>query len=142
MHTQQSAPSRVVHLELHTGDQVRASAFYERLLCWRPELIRASCGSYLAFDAGGGVGGAIVECAARRPLWLPYVEVDGIEEWTERARRLGAALLLEPREGSAGWRSVVSSPEAERSRSGSRSDDEAAHAPNRIRPPRRQGERA
>jgi predicted enzyme related to lactoylglutathione lyase len=111
MRSPQSAPRQIVHLELHTGDQVRASAFYERLLCWRPELIRASCGSYLAFDAGGGVGGGIVECATRRPLWLPYVEVDRIEEWTERAGRLGAAVLLEPREGPAGWRSVVSSPE-------------------------------
>jgi predicted enzyme related to lactoylglutathione lyase len=111
MHTPQSAPRQVVHLELHTGDQVRASTFYERLLHWRPELIRASCGSYLAFEAGRGFGGGIVECATHRPLWIPYVEVDRIEECTERARQLGAAVLLEPREGPAGWRSVVSSPE-------------------------------
>jgi uncharacterized protein len=110
MHTPQSAPRQVVHLELHTGDQVRASTFYERLLHWRPELIRASCGSYLAFEAGRGLGGGIVECATHRPLWIPYVEVDRIEECTERARQLGAAVLLEPREGPAGWRSVVSSP--------------------------------
>jgi predicted enzyme related to lactoylglutathione lyase len=111
MGTQQSAPRQVVHLELHTGDQARASAFYERLLHWRPEMIRASCGSYLALDAGGAFGGGIVECGTRRPLWLPYVEVDRIEECTEHARRLGAAVLLEPREGPAGGRSVVSSPE-------------------------------
>jgi predicted enzyme related to lactoylglutathione lyase len=110
MRTQQSAPRPVVHLELHTGDQASASAFYQRLLHWRPELIQASCGSYLAFDAGS-FGGGIVECAARRPLWLPYVEVDRIEDCTERACRLGATMLLEPREGPAGWRSVVSSPE-------------------------------
>jgi predicted enzyme related to lactoylglutathione lyase len=111
MGTQQSAPGHIVHLELHTGDQARASAFYESLLHWRPEMIRASCGSYLALDAGGAFGGGIVECGTRRPLWLPYVEVDRIEECTEQARRLGAAVLLEPREGPAGWRSVVSSPE-------------------------------
>jgi predicted enzyme related to lactoylglutathione lyase len=29
---------------------------------------------------------------------------------TERARELGAAVLLEPREGPAGWRSVVAAP--------------------------------
>ena len=111
MCTQQSAPRHIVHLELHTGDRARASTFYERLLHWRPELIRASCGSYLAFDAGGRFGGGIVECATRQPLWLPYVEVARIGECTERARQLGAAVLLEPREGPAGWRSVVSSPE-------------------------------
>jgi predicted enzyme related to lactoylglutathione lyase len=29
---------------------------------------------------------------------------------TERARDLGASVILEPREGPAGWRSVVSVP--------------------------------
>ena len=56
---------------------------------------------------GGGLDGGIVECATRRPLWLPYVEVAAIGEVTERARGLGASVLLGPREGPAGWRSVV-----------------------------------
>jgi predicted enzyme related to lactoylglutathione lyase len=43
-------------------------------------------------------------------MWLPYVEVDQVEELTGRASRLGATVLLEPREGPSGWRSVVSSP--------------------------------
>src|SRR5437773_933867 len=106
-----SDPRSVVHLELHTGDQARASAFYSRLLRWRPELIRAASGSYLALELGAGFGGGIVECGTQRPLWLPYVEVDQVEELTERARQLGASVLLEPREGPAGWRSVVSSRE-------------------------------
>jgi predicted enzyme related to lactoylglutathione lyase len=112
MSSQPSSPMPVVHLELHTRDQVRAGAFYAGLLRWRPELVRATCGSYLALDTGGSLGGGIVECGTRRPLWLPYVEVDRIDEATERARRLGAAVLLESREGPSGWRSVVSSPEA------------------------------
>ena len=33
-----------------------------------------------------------------------------IAEATERARELGASVLLEPREGPAGWRSVVAAP--------------------------------
>ena len=101
----------VVHLELHTGDQAGASAFYSRLLRWRPERLVAESGSYLTLDLGGVVGGGIVECGTRRPLWLPYVEVDQVGELTERARQLGAAVLLEPCEGPAGWRSVVASPE-------------------------------
>ncbi len=101
----------VVHLELHTGDQARASAFYAQLLRWRPELIRAPSGSYLALELGGDLDGGIVECSTRRPLWLPYVQVERVDEFTERARQLGAEVLLEPREGPAGWRSVVSSPE-------------------------------
>ena len=44
-------------------------------------------------------------------MWLPYVEVDRVDEVTDRAGRLGARVLLEPREGPAGWRSVVATPE-------------------------------
>jgi predicted enzyme related to lactoylglutathione lyase len=40
------------------------------------------------------------------------VEVDRIDEHTERARQLGAQVLLEPREGPTGWRSVLSAAEA------------------------------
>ena len=49
-----------------------------------------------------------MECGVTRPLWLPYVEVERIAAATERARSLGAAVVLEPREGPAGWRSVIS----------------------------------
>jgi predicted enzyme related to lactoylglutathione lyase len=45
-------------------------------------------------------------------VWLPYVEVPEIVAATERARRLGATVLLAPREGPAGWRSVVRAPAA------------------------------
>ena len=91
---------------------MRASAFYAELLHWRPELVRAAGGSYLALDTGPHMGSGIVECGTQRPLWLPYVEVDRIDRSTERARELGAVVLLEPREGRSGWRSVVSSPAA------------------------------
>ena len=62
---------------------------------------------YMALEWGGETGGGIVECGTSRSLWLPYVEVDGIDDATDRARALGASVLLEPREGPAGWRSVV-----------------------------------
>ena len=100
----------VVHMELHTGDLQRASEFYARLCGWRPKRIDSGQACYLALELGGGVGGGIVECETRRPLWLPYVEVAEIASVTERARQLGASVLLEPREGPAGWRSVVAAP--------------------------------
>ncbi len=107
-----SAPSNpVVHLELHTGDLPRACAFYAELCDWRPERIDVGSGTYWALELGSGFGGGgIVECETTRPLWLPYVEVSDIAETTECARRLGASVLLEPREGPAGWRSVVAAP--------------------------------
>ncbi len=100
----------VVHLELHTGDLQEARALYEQLCGWRSVRIQAASGSYLSLELGDGFGGGIVECEARRPVWLPYVEVTAIGEATERARELGATVLLEPREGPAGWRSVVATP--------------------------------
>jgi predicted enzyme related to lactoylglutathione lyase len=106
-----NASRPVVHLELHTGDLLHACEFYEQLCGWRPDLIKATRGSYLSLELGRGLGGGIVECGTQRPVWLPYVQVPEVSRVTERARELGAAVLLEPREGPAGWRSVVSSEE-------------------------------
>jgi len=100
---------RLVHLELHTGDLGRARAFYEGLLARRFEAIGTSGSPYLTMDLGG-VGGGVVECGTSRPLWLPYVDVEDVEAATALARELGAMVLLEPREGPAGWRSVVADP--------------------------------
>ena len=104
------ATTPVVHLELHTGDLPAAVAFYAGVCGWRPQRIDAGSATYWALGMGGEVGGGVVECAAETPLWLPYVEVAQIAEVTERARRLGASVLLEPREGPDGWRSVVAAP--------------------------------
>ncbi|HEV2999515.1 MAG TPA: hypothetical protein VGW75_02155 [Solirubrobacteraceae bacterium] len=101
------ASSPVVHLELHTGDLRAARALYAELCGWRPERLETGAGAYESLALGGGIGGGIVECGVRRPLWLPYAEVGDVRAATGRARELGAAVLLEPREGPAGWRSVV-----------------------------------
>ncbi|MGH8742187.1 MAG: VOC family protein, partial [Burkholderiales bacterium] len=84
--------------------------FYTRLFGWRVEQIDLPCGSYLALELGDELDGGVVECDSERSLWLPYVEVADLTEVTERARRLGASVLLEPREGPAGWRSVIAAP--------------------------------
>jgi predicted enzyme related to lactoylglutathione lyase len=97
----------IVHMELHTGDLSGASAYYAELCGWSPQRIEAGPGSYLALRLGNGFGGGIVECETARPLWLPYVEVAEIGAATRRAGELGASVLLSPREGPLGWRSVV-----------------------------------
>ncbi len=100
-----SAP--VVHLELHTPDRAGARGLYAELCGWPGEQVDAGRASYLALELGY-LGGGIVECATERPVWVPYVEVRRIGEITDRARGLGAEVLLEPRECPNGWRSVVS----------------------------------
>ena len=104
------AANPVVHLELRTGDLPRACAFYTQVFGWRAETVHVDSRSYLTLDLGGGIGGGVVERDTGTALWLPYVEVTDLAEATERARRLGATLLLPPREGPAGWRSAISTP--------------------------------
>jgi predicted enzyme related to lactoylglutathione lyase len=105
-----SAANHVVHLELQTGNLPRACAFYTRLFGWRLEKIEVGPRSYLMLDLGNGIEGGVVERDEEHCLWLPYVEVSDVTDVTERARLLGAAVLLEPREGPVGWRSVVAAP--------------------------------
>jgi predicted enzyme related to lactoylglutathione lyase len=103
---------QVVHLELHTRELRQARGFYAALCGWRQERIETAVGSYLAVGLGRSIGGGMVECPIEHPLWLPYVEVSDIGEMTDRAQVLGATVMLAPREGPAGWRSVVGSPAA------------------------------
>jgi predicted enzyme related to lactoylglutathione lyase len=101
----------VLHLELHTGDLQGAVDFYAQLCGWRPERIEAANSSYTAIELGRrGLGGGIVQDGVERPLWLPYIGVEDAHRATRRAESLGAAVLLEPRQGPAGWRSIVASP--------------------------------
>jgi uncharacterized protein len=106
-----TSPRPLAHLELHTSDEAGACAFYSELLGWRPERIEAAQRSYLALDLGEGPTGGIVECGTERALWLPYVSVPDVNAVTEGAERLGASAILAPREGPAGWRSVVRAPD-------------------------------
>ncbi len=107
----QPKPNSVIHLELHTADLRGAVDFYAHLFGWRSERIHAGSGSYLALGMGDRVGGGVVECPSEQPLWLPYVEVPDVTAATTRARGLGGEVLLGPREGPEGWRSVVASPD-------------------------------
>jgi uncharacterized protein len=105
------SPNPVVHLELHTGNLERACSFYSRVCGWHMEKVEVGNRSYKTLDWGEGLGGGVVECGATRAVWIPYLEVPQIDEATERARRFGARVLLGPREGPAGRRSVVQVPD-------------------------------
>jgi predicted enzyme related to lactoylglutathione lyase len=103
----ETVSNRVVHLELHTPNLGRACAFYGGLLGWRAQRVGLSDASYQTLELGSALGGGVVECGTERALWLPYVAVDSVPTATARAVELGAAVMLSPREGPAGWRSVV-----------------------------------
>jgi predicted enzyme related to lactoylglutathione lyase len=102
--------SRVVHIELHTPNLGRACAFYGELLGWRPERVALADAAYQSLDLGAALSGGVVECGTDRALWLPYVEVESVGAATAQAIALGASVMLAPRQGPAGWRSVVTTP--------------------------------
>lgn len=104
-------PHPVVHLELHTRDLAAARSFYAQLFGWETEELHTESGTYQSLPLGAGLDGGIVECGAPRAGWLPYVEVDRIEETMDVANRLGARVLLAPREGPCGWRAVLATPQ-------------------------------
>ena len=107
----QAPANPLVHLELRTGNLPRALAFYTRLFDWRPESVSVDGnGPYLSLDLGNAIEGGVAEAETEQPIWLPYIEVADIAGATERARQLGAEVPLEPREGPAGWRSIVTGP--------------------------------
>jgi predicted enzyme related to lactoylglutathione lyase len=100
----------VVHLELQTHNLSRACAFYTSLFRWRTENVRTASGSYLTLDLLEGIGAGIVERDVDPAFWLPYVEVADVREATDLALQLGASPVMDPREGPAGWRSVLVAP--------------------------------
>jgi predicted enzyme related to lactoylglutathione lyase len=101
----------LVHLELHTPNLGRACAFYRGLVGWRTEQVEAGETSYQSLDFGPTLSGGIVECGTERALWLPYIQVASVTMATARAVSHGASVTLAPREGPAGWRSVVNTAE-------------------------------
>lgn len=103
--------NRLVHLELHTPNSARACAFYTALLDWRFETIRSRVGSYLALAVGPGIEAGVVEADRGRAIWLPYVEVPDVDAATGQALGLGATVVLAAREGPAGWRAVIATPD-------------------------------
>ena len=102
----------VVHLELHTPNLPRACAFYTGLFDWRARSVASGGTHYLTLALRSGLEGGVVEEEGEQALWVPYVEVCDVVATTERARELGAAVLVETREGPAGWRSVLDGPSA------------------------------
>jgi predicted enzyme related to lactoylglutathione lyase len=99
----------VFHLELHTSAGAEAARFLFDLFGWRSEEVGAGAISYLSLGIGNRIAGGIVECGCPLAQWVPYVVVDNLEAETSRAAGLGATVLLKPREGPYGWRSVVDS---------------------------------
>jgi predicted enzyme related to lactoylglutathione lyase len=97
-----------VHVELQTNDVNRAKDFYTRLFDWKLEDIPGM--DYTMINVGEGTGGGMM----KNPVpeipshWLAYVQVDDVAASTEKARSLGATIVVEATEiPDIGWFSVM-----------------------------------
>ncbi len=105
------AMNPVVHLELHTDDLPQARAHLRAAMRLAGRAGADEGGSVPRARPGRAASAAASSSAApRAACGCPTCEVGEIDAATARARELGASVLLEPREGPAGWRTVVSTP--------------------------------
>lgn len=105
-----------VHIELNTTDLPQAKTFYQNLFHWKLQDIAMPSvpeGKYTMIHVGGGTGGGMM----KHPIpdadsaWLPYVHVDDIRATTDRARELGATVLMDVTEiTDRGWLSLLIDP--------------------------------
>jgi len=97
------------HIELNTDSTDKAKKFYTALFAWKmsdtkmgPSMV------YTMIAAGTGPGGGIMKkpMAQAPNAWLPYVQVDDVVKTIQKAKRLGAQIIVEylplPNMGSMG----------------------------------------
>ena len=86
-----------VHLELNTPDLAKAKAFYGELFGWQfQDMNMGPSGIYSTFKPSEGPGGGMMSMPEGKSGWLTYVGVSNIQESTEKARSLGATIIVGP----------------------------------------------
>lgn len=108
------APGHFVWNELQTPDPVDARAFYSALLGWAFTEMDMGGGNvyYLVKrDDNAGPGGIMKAQGEFPALWLPYIAVAEINAAADRAKALGANVLVPPMEiPGTGFFTVVQDP--------------------------------
>jgi len=85
--------------ELHTTDPVAAAAFYGKVVGWDHRAMEMGPGGayhILSRDGVDRAGATHYLNPGAPPHWLPYVSVDDVDAAIARARRLGAAIPMNP----------------------------------------------
>jgi len=104
-----------VHVELHTQSLGKSKEFYGSLFDWKLENfpMQDSEEPYVGVAVGEGTGGGMMtQPEPQTPsAWMPYVEVASVDDYTEKAIKLGANLVREKTEvPEMGWFSIISDP--------------------------------
>ena len=102
--------------DLSTPDPDRAKAFYSGLLGWQFTVGEKDTSGYLHIKNGehfiGGVPPAACCQPGVPPHWLAYFQVDDVDVSANKAKEMGATLLMPPMtmEGVGRW-SVIADPQ-------------------------------
>jgi predicted enzyme related to lactoylglutathione lyase len=101
-----------VHLELNTPELGKAKAFYGEMFGWQfQDMDMGPGGTYSTFKPSDGPGGGMMTVPGGNNGWLPYIGVEEIHAATEKARSLGAHVILDSHEiPNVGWFSMLSDP--------------------------------
>jgi predicted enzyme related to lactoylglutathione lyase len=84
-----------VHIELGTDDIDTAKKFYKTLFDWKlkdmPDM------GYTMIDVGKGTGGGMMkkQMPEQPTMWLPYVQVGSVKKAVAKAKKAGAAVMVE-----------------------------------------------
>ncbi|HKE25099.1 MAG TPA: VOC family protein [Bryobacteraceae bacterium] len=87
-----------VHVELNTTDPDKAKEFYGKLFDWTLEDVpMGQHGTYTLIKPGSGTGGGMMKhpMPGAPSAWLAYVQVDDVRASTDKARSLGAKVIVE-----------------------------------------------
>lgn len=105
-----------VHAELNSTDVAKAKEFYGKLCDWNLEDMQMPDMTYTVIKVGEnsyGVGGGIMKqmMPGAPSMWVPYIGVDDIKAATEKAKSLGATMMMENHEvPNMGWFSIFTDP--------------------------------
>jgi uncharacterized protein len=86
------------HVELNTSNPVAAKEFYRKIFAWKMQDMEMGPGMfYTMVDTGSRQASAGLQ---QKPMpdapnaWLPYVEVASVKKTIEKAKALGAQIII------------------------------------------------
>lgn len=82
-------------VQLGTTDPNKAKTFYEQLFQWNitPQQTEGHQ-SFMAIDTGTGPVAGISKGDTTESHWVPFVSVDDIQAYTNKAKSLGAEIIV------------------------------------------------
>lgn len=106
-------PNPFVHIELSTGDTAKAKEFYGQLLDWKLEDMDMGPMTYTMVNTGDEIGGGMMAKPSddAPTSWMPYVGVEDLDASAEKAKSLGAQVVVEKQEVPGhGWFVIIVDP--------------------------------